>query len=218
MALSKITAASITDNTITNTQINASAAIAQTKLTPITAGNMLSGSILQVQHNISNSSVIYGGTTSSGHDILNKTVTTKRLNSVFYVHWSVYHGVGGTDNNMDSHDMHLFALRTASNTHAYVGGNASLTRTTAGAPSNQRLYVCDVAFSPSRGLTPDYGNSHDGFNRSGHFLDSPSLAAGVTNQYRIRMFNQATTYINRSRGSGTNAGGVSSLVIMEIAA
>ena len=58
MALSKITAASITDNTITNTQINSSAAIAQTKLTPITAGNMLSGSILQVQHNISNSSVM----------------------------------------------------------------------------------------------------------------------------------------------------------------
>ena len=32
MALSKITAASITDNTITNTQINSSAAIAKAKL------------------------------------------------------------------------------------------------------------------------------------------------------------------------------------------
>ena len=80
-----------------------------------------------------------------------------------------------------------------------------------------KLYSTDVPFSPSRGLTPDYGSSHDGFNRSGHFLDSPSLAAGVTNQYRIRMYNSSTVYFNRSRGSSSQSGGVSSLVIMEIA-
>ena len=198
MALTKVRTAGFADNAVTH-------AILPT------------GSVLQVQHVISNSSTTYAATSSSGHDILDKTVTTKRANSTFYVHWSIFHGVSGTDNNMDSHDMHLFALRTASSTHAYVGGNSSLNRETAGSPTNQRLYNCDVAFSPSRGLTPDYGSSHDGFNRSGHFLDSPSLAAGVTNQYRIRMFNQSTVYFNRSRGSATSAGGVSSLVIMEIA-
>lgn len=198
MALTKVRTAGFEDNAITH-------AILPT------------GSVLQVQHYLHNSSATYSATSSSGHDILDKTVTTKRANSTFYVHWSIYHGVGGTDNNMDGHDTHLFALRTASSTHAYVGGNASLTRTGAGAPSDQRLYLSDVPFSPSRGLTPDYGSSHDGFNRSGHFLDSPSLAAGVTNQYRIRMFNASTVYLNRSRGSASQSGGVSSLVIMEIA-
>ena len=71
MALSKITAASITDNTITNTQINSSAAIAKTKLAALdivnadinasaaiastklgtmTTANMPAGSILQIKH------------------------------------------------------------------------------------------------------------------------------------------------------------------------
>jgi len=183
----------------------------------LAGANMPEGAILQVQHVISNSSTTYAATSSSGHDILDKTVTTKRANSTFFVSWSIYHGVGGTDNNMDSHDMHIFGLRTASSTHAYVGGNSSLTRQNSGSPSNARIYSTDVPFSPSRGLTPDYGSSHDGFNRSGHFLDSPSLAAGVTNQYRIRMYNASTVYLNRSRESPDQAGGVSSLVIMEIA-
>tara|TARA_R110002020_G_C16066858_1_gene755892 strand:+ start:23 stop:622 length:600 start_codon:yes stop_codon:yes gene_type:complete len=198
MALTKVRTAGFADNAVTH-------AILPT------------GSVLQVQHVIVNSSTTYAATSSSGHDILDKTVTTKRANSTFFVSWSIYHGVGGTDNNMDSHDMHIFGLRTASSTHAYVGGNASLTRQTAGAPGDARIYSTDVPFSPSRGLTPDYGSSHDGFNRSGHFLDSPSLAAGVTNQYRIRMYNSSTVYFNRSRGSASQAGGVSSLVIMEIA-
>lgn len=185
--------------------------------TTVPSAKMPTGSVVQVQHVISNSSTTYATTSSSGHDILDKTVTTKRANSTFYVHWSLYHGVGGTENNMDTYDMHIFALRTANSTHAYVGGNASLNRQVAGSPSNQRIYGTDVPFAPSRGLTPDYGNSYDGFNRSGHFLDSPSLAAGVTNQYRIRLYTQATVYLNRARGSATQSGGVSSLVIMEIA-
>ena len=240
MALSKITAASITDNTITNTQINssaaiaktklaaldivnadinASAAIAQSKLTPVTAGNMPTGSILQCVHHIANSGSSYAATTSTGHDILDYTLTTKRLNSNFFVSYYVSHGVPGTDANMDSHDIHLLCLRTASGTHAYVGGNSNLTRNTAGAPTNGKLYCTDVPFSPSRGAT--YGNYFDVFHRSGSFVDSPNLAAGVTNQYRVRMFNQSTMYINRGRHSThglANAGGTSSIVIMEIAA
>lgn len=238
MALSKITAASITDNTITNTQINSSAAIAKTKLAALdivnadvnasaaiastklgtmAVANMPAGSILQVGHVISNSSTTYATTSSSGHDILDKTITTKKANSTFYVHWSFYHGVADTVNNMDTYDMHIFALRTANSTHAYVGGNTSLTRQVAGSPADQRIYGTDVPFAPSRGLTPDYGNSFDGYNRSGHFLDSPGLAAGVTNRYRLRLYTQATVYLNRARGSASQSGGVSSLVIMEVA-
>ena len=212
-----ITNAKIGAGAIGNTEIDASAAIAQSKLAAIASSNLPAGAIVQVGHVISNSSTTYAATSSSGHDVLDKTITTKRANSTFYVHWSFYHGVGGTDNNMDSHDMHIFALRTANSTHAYVGGNSSLNRQAGGSPTDPRIYSTDVPFSPSRGLTPDYGSSHDGFNRSGHFLDSPSLAAGVTNQYRIRMYNQSTVYWNRCRGNAAQSGGVSSLVIMEIA-
>ena len=212
-----IEATNITSGTITNTQINSSAAIAQSKMAALAAGNMPAGAILQVQHVISNSSTTYATTSSSGHDILNKTVTTKRANSTFYVHWSICHGVGGEENNMDSHDMLFFALRTANSTHAYVGGNADLTRDTAGAPSDQKIYLTDVPFSSERGRTPAYGNNLDVYHRSGSFVDSPSLSAGVTNQYRIRMYNQSTVYLNRGRANTNASGGVSSLLVMEIA-
>ena len=187
---------------IVNADINASAAIAQTKLTPVTAGNMPTGAVLQCVHHIHNSGSSYAGTTSTGHDILNYTLTTKRLNSNFFVSYYVCHGVGGTDANMDSHDMHLLCLRTASGTHAYVGGNGNLTRNTAGAPTNGKLYCTDVPFSPSR--TATYGSGFDTFHRSGSFVDSPNLAAGVTNQYRVRMFNQSTVYINRTHDDTDN--------------
>ena len=188
MALSKITNASIVDSAaiaksklasldIVNADINASAAIAQTKLTPVTAGNMSTGAVLQCVHHIHNSGSSYAGTSSSGHDILNYTLTTKRLNSTFFVSYYVSHGVPGTDANMDSHDIHLLCLRTASGTHAYVGGNGNLTRNTAGAPTNGKLYCTDVPFSPSRSAT--YGSDFDVFHRSGSFVDSPNLAAGV---------------------------------------
>jgi len=184
----------------------------------VSSANMPTGSIIQVAHYIHNSSTTYAATSLSGHDILDKTVTTKGANSTFYVHWNICHGVGGEENNMDSHDMLFFALRTANSTHAYVGGNADLTRDTAGAPSDQKIYLTDVPFSSERGRTPAYGNSHDVYHRSGSFIDSPSLSAGVTNQYRIRMYNQSLVYLNRGRGSASNVGGVSSLLVMEIGA
>tara|TARA_B100000035_G_C20898788_1_gene508414 strand:- start:137 stop:913 length:777 start_codon:yes stop_codon:yes gene_type:complete len=213
-----VTTAKIGAGAITNTEVNASAAITQSKLAAIASGNLPTGTVLQVAHYINNSGSTYAATSSSGHDILDKTVTTKGANSTFLVHWSICHGVGGEENNMDSHDMLFFALRTASSTHAYVGGNAGLTRDTAGAPSDQKIYLTDVPFSSERGRTPAYGNNLDVYHRSGSFIDSPSLSAGVTNQYRIRMYNQSLMYLNRGRGSAANAGGVSSLVIMEIGA
>lgn len=213
-----IEAANITSGTITNTQINASAAIAATKLGTMATANMPAGSILQVQHVIYSTSASFAATTSTGHDILDKTVTTKKANSTFYVHWSICHGIGGEENNMDSHDMHFFCVRTASSTDTNVGGNTDLTRNSAGSGTGgNRLYSTDVPMAPSRGLTPAYGNTLDVFHRSGHFLDSPSLGAGVTNRYRIRMFNQSTVYLNRGRTDGANSGGASSLVIMEVA-
>lgn len=75
MALSKITAASITDNTITNTQINSSAAIAQSKMAALAAVNMPAGSILQAVHDLDTNSTTYSASSSaSGHDILSSTL------------------------------------------------------------------------------------------------------------------------------------------------
>ena len=71
MALTKVRTAGFADNAITHAILPA-------------------GSILQVGHVISNSSTTYAATSSSGHDILDYTVTTKRANSTFYVHWSLY--------------------------------------------------------------------------------------------------------------------------------
>ena len=237
MPLSKITAASITDNTITNTQINsgaaiaktklasldivnadinASAAIAQSKMAALAASNMPAGSILQAVHHLDTNSTTYSASAdATGHDILTYTLTTKKANSTFFVSYYINHGVSGIAANMDSYDLHFLCMRTASSTHAYIGGNSTLTRNTANAPTNEKLYCADVVFSPSRGDT--YGNGYDTFHRSGSLLDSPSLAAGVTNQYRIRMFNQASQPINRGRNGLDNAGGTSSLFVMEIA-
>tara|TARA_Y100001963_G_scaffold131736_1_gene189472 strand:- start:36 stop:638 length:603 start_codon:yes stop_codon:yes gene_type:complete len=186
--------------------------------TTVPNAKMSTGSILGVYHNISNTSLTYSASTSSGHDILDYTLTTKKANSTFYVGWYIAHGVPAEVNNMDSYDMHFLGLRTASSTDTYIGGNGNITRNTANAPTNGKLYTSDVPFAPSRGLTPAYGNAFDLFHRSGSFVDSPSLAAGVTNRYRIRMFNQDTMYINRSRGSSSGSGSVSSMVIMEISA
>ena len=154
--------------------------------------------------------------TTSGNDFLDTgEFTTKAANSTFSIVVTLCHGVGDEINNMDSHDTHLYCMRSAAGTHVYVGASSALIRTTGNAPASGKFYSTDVPFSPSRGDT--YGNDYDTFNRSGHFVDSPSLGAGVTNQYRIRMYNQATMYINRGRGSASQAGGVSSLMIMECA-
>jgi len=107
-------------------------------------------------------------------------------------------------------------MRTANSTHAYVGNNNDLSRTTGNSPASGKWYSTDVPFSPSRGLTPAYGNAHDTYHRSMTCLDtSANVSAGGNIRYRIRMFNQATMYINRARGS-TQSGGTSSICVMEI--
>ena len=210
-----VTNAKIGAGAIGNTEIDASAAIAQSKLATIASSNLPAGSILQVKHNIQVSSLSYG-TTSTGNDFLDTgDFTTLGTNSNFYIMATINHGVPGEENNMDSHDIHFFCMRTASSTHAYVGINTNLTRTTGNAPASGKFYSTDVPFSPSRGLTPAYGNAYDTYHRCMSVVDSPSLSAGVNNRYRIRMFNQSTMYINRGRAH-TLSGGTSSLVVMEI--
>tara|TARA_Y100001938_G_scaffold146240_1_gene224732 strand:+ start:3605 stop:4195 length:591 start_codon:yes stop_codon:yes gene_type:complete len=190
--------------------------ISTNQIGTLASSNMPAGAVLQAVHHLDTNSLTYAATSSAlGHDILNYELTTKKANSTFFVSYYINHGVSGIASNMDSYDLHFLCMRTASGTHAYIGGNSTLTRNTANAPTSAKLYCSDVVFSPSRGAT--YGNGYDTFHRSGSLIDSPSLAAGVTNRYRIRMFNQAAQPINRGRNGLDNAGGTSSLFIMEIA-
>ena len=195
---------------ITNTQINPSSAIAST--------NMPAGAILAIHQDFDGTAAAPAATTDDPHDILTKSFTTKKLNSTFFILWTVCHGISDEVNNMDSYDIHLMGARVTGGVMTYVGGNAGLTRNTAGSGTSQKLYCTDVPMAPSRGLTPAYGNAHDVFHRSGAFIDNPNLAAGTTLEYRVRMFNQGVMYINRGRGGTTGVGGTSSLTIMEIAA
>ena len=216
MALTKVRTGGIDAGAVTNTEVNASAAIAATKLGTMATANMPAGSILQIKHYIYNSGQSYGTTTSGNDFVDTSNFTALGTNSNFLIMCNVNHGVPGEENNMDSHDIHFFSMRTANSTHAYVGNNNNLSRDTGNAPASGKWYSTDVPFSPSRGLTPAYGNAHDTYHRSMTCLDnSANVAAGGNIRYRIRMFNQATMYINRARGS-TQSGSVSSICVMEI--
>ncbi len=121
MALSKITAASITDNTITNTQINSSAAIAKTKLAALdivnadinnsaaiastklgalALANMPSGSVLQIQHAHSNLQMLYNASANAWTNINGLTVNitpTATSNKIFITGY-VQYGHGSNPN------------------------------------------------------------------------------------------------------------------------
>tara|TARA_B100000925_G_scaffold54750_1_gene35875 strand:+ start:1632 stop:2255 length:624 start_codon:yes stop_codon:yes gene_type:complete len=100
MALSKITAASITDNTITNTQINNSAAIAQSKLGALALANMPSGSVLQIQHAHSNLQMLYNASANAWTNINGLTVNitpTATSNKIFITGY-VQYGHGSNPN------------------------------------------------------------------------------------------------------------------------
>ena len=184
--------------------------------TTVPSAKMPTGSILQIKHTINNSPQSYATTTSGNDFVDTSNFTALGTNSHFLIMCNVNHGVPAEENNMDSHDIHFFCMRTANSTHAYVGNNDSMTRTTGNAPSTGKWYSTDVPFSPSRGLTPAYGNAYDTYHRSMTCLDSSAnVSAGGDIRYRIRMFNQSTMYINRGRSS-TLSGSVSSICVMEI--
>ena len=196
--------------------ITTKAATATTATSISSSAGLPSGSVLQVKHMWQDNQFAYA-VTSSGNDFLDTgEFTTKGANSTFSIVVTLNHGVGDELNNMDSHDTHLYCMRSAAGTHVYVGASSALIRTTGNAPAAGKFYSTDVPFSPSRGLSPAYGNNLDTYHRCMTTYDSPSLAAGATNRYRVRMFNQATAYINRSRGS-TQCGGTSGIMVMEIA-
>jgi len=238
MALSKITAASITDNSITNTQINSSAAIAKTKLASLDVVNAdinanagivntkfaAKETVLQVVNNHNTAQNSYsGGSSASGLDVLDSgTITTKALNSQFYIQANISYAISTTSGtNWDSKDIHWACLRTYNTgsgaNHAYVGFSGALTRNTGNAGSSaSRWYATDVAWTHNEFDEQHQGN-YDTHQLSFSFFDQPNQAAGTTVQYRIRGWYQAAMYINRSI-TQPESGGICNLTIMELGA
>ena len=238
MPLSKITAASITDNTITNTQINSSAAIAKAKLAALDIVNSdinanagivntkfaAKETVLQVVNNHNTSQNSYsGGSSSTGLDVLDSgTITTKSLNSQFLIIANItYQYSSSSGTNWDSKDIHWSCLRTYNTgsgaNHAFVGHNGSLNRNTGNAGSNgTRFYCTDVPWSHND-YSEQHGGNYDTHQLSFCFYDQPNQAAGTTVQYRIRGHYQSAIYINKAI-TGTESGGICNLAVLELGA
>lgn len=170
------------------------------------------GAVVQVLYSQDTSANAFAANTATlGHTLLTNSITTKIANSKIYIQCQLCHGVGGTASNMDSHDVTYGCY----NGTTLIGGvSGRNTRTTATAPGNHTWYQTDVPFSPSRDM--QYGNGYDVYYKYFQFLESPNVAAGTTNTYRIAMWNQSTHYGNRCR-SNVSGGGISTLTLMEIA-
>tara|TARA_B100001057_G_C22461562_1_gene799058 strand:+ start:107 stop:706 length:600 start_codon:yes stop_codon:yes gene_type:complete len=170
------------------------------------------GAVVQVQFvNSTSGSALSANTSATGHTLLTKAITTKIANSQIFIQCQLCHGVGGTDANMDSHDTTFGTYRGTTLIGGVSGRN---TRTTGTAPGNGTWYQTDVPFSPSRDFL--YGNAFDVYYKYFQFLETPNVAAGTTNTYRIALFNQGTYYHNRCR-QNVAGGGISTLTLMEIA-
>jgi len=228
MALSKITAASITDNTITNTQINssaaiakaklasldivnadinASAAIAATKLGALALANMPSGSILQIQHAHSNLQMLFSASANAWTNINGLTVNitpTATSNKIFITGY-VQYGHGSNPNGG-------FRLRREETSG---GGNSNFV---GGVDDGNSDYIRNDAFWNS----DDYsvGNAYVlpppiSFS----FVDTAPSANQLT--YKIQQgasSNSSTQYINHPSQGTASGRGTHSITVMEIKA
>jgi len=238
MALSKITAASITDNSITNTQINSSAAIAKTKLAALdivnadvnasaaivqskmaalSSTNMPTGTVVQVSHSTGTDFVGgIGGIDIAGGEykkILEKSITFKTTNPHIYV--SCRFGIG-TPNAYYDHDLACgFGYKTGSGTttisdYTSFGGN-SYGRQNVNPLSS--FYVCDTHGAHST------GSQYWCETKSATYLQQISQASGTAVVIAVWCSVQSGNYyIHRpENNSGNNdAGELGGLTVMEL--
>ncbi len=238
MALSKITAASITDNSITNTQINSSAAIAKTKLAALdivnadvnasaaivqskmaalACTNMPTGTVVQVSHSTGTDFVGgIGGINIAGGEykkILEKSITFKTTNPHIYV--SCRFGIG-TPNSYYDHDLACgFGYKTGSGTttisdYTSFGGN-SYSRQNVNPLSS--FYACDTHGAHST------GSQYWCETKSATYLQQISQASGTAVVIAVWCSVQAGNYyIHRpENNSGSNdAGELGGLTVMEL--
>ena len=104
MAITKLKALGVTDGTLTNTQINASAAIASSKLGTISANKMPTGSVIQVQTTNAKPSVTTTTSTSFIDLGISTAITPSSSSSKILVLKTLgfYMYGGGTDVNINT--------------------------------------------------------------------------------------------------------------------
>jgi len=207
----------IQDGTVVDADIASLSASKLTGSLPALDGSSLTGvdKVLQVQQHFSNTK--YSATTgsgSNGYPVLQKNLTTVGNNSSFLVQCITYirSGIHYHGTNQDSADLHLGLRRTASGSTVAIGDGA-YTRGTGNAPASGKFYSSDVPWLPNGDWT--HAGQYDTFTRSHAYIDSPGLSAGASLTYELTAWWQTYIYVNRAAHS--NSGGVSSMIIMEIA-
>jgi hypothetical protein len=173
------------------------------------------GKVLQVQQHFSTTKyTASSGSSSSGYAILQKNLTTTEANSSFLVQCITYvkSGNSSLNYNQDYADLHLAIRRTASGSTVAIGGS-DYSRTTGNSPSSGKFYSTDVPWSPNSDWT--HSGIYDTFTRSHSYIDSPGLSAGTSITYELTAWWESSIFVNQTNHS--NNGGVSSMIIMEIA-
>jgi len=228
MAITKLKALGVTDGTLTNTQINASAAIAKTKLAALdivnadinnsaaiaqskmaalALANMPSGSVLQIQHAHSNLQMLYNASANAWTNINGLTVNitpTATSNKIFITGY-VQYGHGSNPNG----GFRLYREETSG------GGNSNHV----GAVDDG-----DSSYIRSHGFwnSDDYGIGNQYVLPppiSFSYVDTAPSANQLT--YKIQQgssSNSSIQYINHPSNGTASGRGTHSITVMEIKA
>jgi len=239
MAITKLKALGVTDGTLTNTQINASAAIAKTKLASLdivnadvnasasiaqskmaalTSGIMPNGTTVQTSHATGTDFVgnQNGVTIAAGNyvKILEKSITFKTTNPFIYL--SARFGIG-TNNSATDADLALgFGYKTGSGTntisdYSAFGGNSYARQNVSPLSS---FYVCDTY-----GAAANYGQ-YWMETKSATYLQQVNQAAGTSLVFAVWSSAQTNDFfIHRPKSHSSNdAGELGGITVMEIKA
>ena len=212
-----ITASQIANDTITNTQINTSAAIAQSKMAALASTNMPTGTVVQVSHSTGTDFVGgIGGIDIAGGEykkILEKSITFKTTNPHIYV--SCRFGIG-TPNAYYDHDLACgFGYKTGSATNSIsdysaFGGN-SYQRQNVNPLST--FYACDTHGAHSS------GSQYWVETKSASYLQQINQSAGTTIVMAVWCSVQSGNYyIHRpeTNANSNDAGELGGITVMEL--
>ena len=217
MALSKITASSIADNSITNTQINSSAAIAGSKLASLTSTIMPTGATVQTVHAsgkdfVGNADGVVpnGGTAVK---IIEKAITIKTLNPI--IHAIAMFGIG-TPGSYQDFDIALgFGFKTGSATTTitdYSGfGGTDYNRQNVNPLDS--FYVCDTKGAHSS------GSEYWCETKSSSHSQQITASIGTVINIAVWATTQSGAYhIHRpqNHASSNEAGEIGGITVMEI--
>ena len=180
-----ITASQIANNTITNTQINSSAAIAASKLGTMATANMPAGSIVQVVTN--NTSTQVANTTDGGSaDLMSVTITPTSASNKVMIMITGFFGQGNPNGAVQ-----------------LVRGSTSIAEGT-GSFGGASGYIS---------YDDQMGSQYTMESHAFHFVDTPNTTSATT--YLMRTSSHTTVYFNRSRqdSSGRSSSTITAMEI-----